>query len=39
MHNGEFWKEKTWNLGPKPIISNTKQVVQGDGQNLEGHQA
>jgi hypothetical protein len=31
MHNGEPWKEKSRNLRPKPIISGTKQVVQGDG--------
>jgi hypothetical protein len=24
-------KEKSWNLGPKPIISSMKQVVQGNG--------
>jgi hypothetical protein len=31
MHNGELYKKKWGNLGPKPIISNMKQVVQGDG--------
>jgi len=32
MHNGKLYEEKTLNLGPKPITSSAKQVVQGDGQ-------
>jgi hypothetical protein len=40
MHNGEPWEQKTQNLGPNPITSSTKQVMQGDGQeNMEGHRA
>jgi hypothetical protein len=34
-HKGEPSKEKTQNLGPKPITSNTEQVVQGDGWKPE----
>jgi hypothetical protein len=30
-HNGKTQEEKPSNLRPKPITSNTKQVVQGDG--------
>jgi hypothetical protein len=38
--NGEKPKEeKSINVGPKPITSSMKQVMQGDGQkNLEEHQ-
>jgi hypothetical protein len=32
MHNGEPEEEKSPNVGPKPITSNMKEVVQGDGQ-------
>jgi hypothetical protein len=32
MHNGKLYEEKTLNLGPKPITSSEKQVVQGDGR-------
>jgi len=31
MHNGEQQEEESSNLGPKPITSSSKQVVQGDG--------
>ncbi len=27
-------KEKSWNLGLKPITGSMKQVVQGDGQKI-----
>jgi hypothetical protein len=30
MHNGEPEEEKSRNVGPKPITSNTKEVVQRD---------
>jgi len=37
MHNGEPYQEKSWNLGPKPIINSTKEIVQGGGlKNLDG---
>jgi hypothetical protein len=38
-YNGEPEEEKTRNLGPNPMTSSTKQVVQGDVKILKGHQA